>query len=340
MKRLKVVQIGAAHAHADGAIQTMRELDQYYEILGVCEWDEAVINVKKQSPAYKGIKWLTKEELWQIEDLDAVVIETDELVLTKEALEAAKKKVHIYMDKPGGENHREYKELIETARKHQLVFQTGYMYRYNPAIKDMLHKVRSGELGEIISVEAQMSVRSDEEERQNLSRYQGGMMFFLGCHLVDIIYAVLGEPQEIIPYHSATGMGGIDALDYGFAVFKYPNGVSFVKTNATELNGFIRRQIVVTGTKGSLEIKPVEYYNEKGLCTQTKLTLLDQNGCDPRKWWEGGECREYVVGARYREMFLQFARAVNGEADPETRYDYDYELKLHELIMRACNIRI
>ena len=47
-------------------------------------------------------------------------------------------------------------------------------------------------------------------------------------------------------------------LILGFALYKYNNGISFVKTNAAEVNGFARRQIVITGTNGSMEINPIE----------------------------------------------------------------------------------
>ena len=39
----------------------------------------------------------------------------------------------------------------------------GYMYRYNKAVQRALQMKKSGELGEIFSVEAHMSVRHDEE---------------------------------------------------------------------------------------------------------------------------------------------------------------------------------
>lgn len=43
-------------------------------------------------------------------------------------------------------------------------------------------------------------------------------MFFLGCHLVDIVYMMCGEPEEIIPLNISTNNDGINSLDYGFAV--------------------------------------------------------------------------------------------------------------------------
>ena len=103
-----------------------------------------------------------------------------------------------------------------------------------------------------------MSVLHDSSKRQWLSTLPGGMMLFLGCHLVDLVFMMCGEPEEIIPFNCSTHCGGVESEDYGFAVFRYSNGVSFVKTCAAEVNGFERRQIVVCGTKGTVRIESIE----------------------------------------------------------------------------------
>ena len=65
-------------------------------------------------------------------------------------------------------------------------------------------------------------------------------------------------PKRIIPLNKSTGLDGLDSTDFGMAVFEYENGVSFVKTNDIERGGFLRRQLVVIGTKGTVEVKPLE----------------------------------------------------------------------------------
>ena len=47
------------------------------------------------------------------------------------------------------------------------------------------------------------------------------------------------------------------------AVFKYKNGCSFAKTSATEGCGFLRRQLVISGSKGTIEINPIEWYYDR-----------------------------------------------------------------------------
>jgi len=220
-------------------------------------------------------------------------------------------------------------------RRKGLPLHIGYMYRYNAAVKYCKELKESGKLGDIFSVEAQMSVYHDSEKRKWLNKFNGGMMFFLGCHLVDIVYMMCGEPEEIIPLNISTNNDGINSLDYGFAVFRYSNGLSFVKACASEVNGFDRRQIVVTGTRGSFVIQPIE--ERTGGPDVEEFAKAHVTFCD-----EGSKHRFEKAGAdikfgpfgRYTEMMLDFAEIVRGKR--ENKYSYDYELAVQRILLKAC----
>jgi predicted dehydrogenase len=102
------------------------------------------------------------------------------------------------------------------------------------------------------------------QTRQWLDSFKGGMMFFLGCHLIDLIYSIQGSPKRVIPLNKCSGVEGVSSEDFGMAVFEYDNGVSFAKTSAVELGGFERRQLVVSGTNKTVELKPLERNIEGG----------------------------------------------------------------------------
>ena len=200
------------------------------------------------------------------------------------------------------------------------------MYRFNPKIQEALAKVKSGELGEIYSVEAHMDCKQPTEVRQWLQNFPGGMLFFLGCHLIDLIYQIQGEPEEIIPLNCSAGYDGVTANDYGMVVFKYKNGVSFAKTCANENGGFLRRQLVICGTKGTIEIKPLEILVEGGLYTV-------MNEADSAEWHKEWDTSKSEVHDRYNDMMHNFAEMVRGKENP---YSYDYELGLYKFILRSC----
>jgi predicted dehydrogenase len=200
------------------------------------------------------------------------------------------------------------------------------MYRFNPKIQEALAKVKNGELGEIYSVEAHMDCKHPAEVRQWLQNFPGGMMFFLGCHLIDLIYQIQGEPKEIIPFNCSTGYDEVTANDYGMVVFNYKNGVSFAKTCANEIGGFLRRQLVICGTKGTIEIKPLEVSANGG-----QYTVM--NEVYSTEWHKEWDTSKSDVYGRYDDMMHNFAEMVRGK---ENRYSYDYELGLYKLILRSC----
>ncbi len=233
------------------------------------------------------------------------------------------------MEKAGGIDRDEFIEAVLAVKRSGKVFHTGYMYRYNPCIMKLLQEVQAGEFGEIISVEAQMNCILNEDFRSWLKRLPGGMMYYLGCHLVDLVLRIQGKPLSVLPLNHSTGFGGVDSQDFGMAVFEYEKGVSFVKTSAMELGGFLRRQLVVTGTKKTVELKPLEQYLEGGteLCTGvTEYASLD--------WHCPGRSFNSDLFNRYDNMMRSFAEMVLGKKEnPNT---YDYEIMLHDYILKAC----
>lgn len=201
------------------------------------------------------------------------------------------------------------------------------MYRYNPVISHVIKEAANGLYGDIISVEAQMNCRHLEENRTWLKTFKGGMMFFLGCHLIDLVLRIQGMPNNVIPFNKSTGMNKVSAEDYGLAVFEYANGTSFVKTCDVEFGGFARRQLVITGTEGTVEIKPLEMFKGSGQYTGIRRFSSDA-------WSDMGEYKESKIFDRYEGMIRSFGQYVLGER--KNPYSYDYELELYKTVLRCC----
>lgn len=331
MKKIRIAQIGTGHLHAGACFKTLRNRPDLFEIVGIAEpVPERVCRLTERA-VYKDIPVYTAEEILAMEDLDAVTIETDEVYLTKYALAAAQRGLHVHMDKPGGIELEDFEKLIATAKKNKTIVHLGYMYRYNPYVQQMLEEAKRGDFGEIFCVEAQMGGHVDVELRQWLKTFPGGMMFFLGCHLIDLLLLFRGQPDEIIPYNRVTGHDGLDCTDYGMVIFNYPNGISFAKSNASEIGGFTRRQLVVCGTKKTVELKPFETLVEGGQVTDKTEYLTEA-------WFEKGEPSQTPVFDRYDAMMEAFAKMAAGEK--ENPFTLDYELELYRTILKCCGVQI
>ena len=335
MKRIKVIQIGIGHDHATAILESVLRQPEIFEIVALAVPENEKTDFADRIEKYrKKLPVMTVDEAFAIADIDAAVIETEEENLTKYAYMAMKMGLPVHMDKPGGLNLSEFEKLIYLAEKNRAVFHIGYMYRYNESIVDAVRKAKSGELGEVYCVEAHMDCWHITEKRQWLSRFPGGMTFYLGCHLIDIILQIMGEPEEIIPMNVSTGIDGITGEDYGFVIFKYKNGVSFAKTCAKELGGFERRQLVICGSKGTVELRPLEEYNsERKIYTGVRFTDNEKG----RKWDYSAPIVNSNAADRYDGMMSSFAKMVRGEIT--NPYDYEYELKLYKILLRSCGAK-
>ena len=339
MRRLKVIQIGGEHDHALPVLDSIRRQEGIFDLAGyVIPPEDASGQFDAVSPSFEGVPRLSLEEALSLPGLQGAVIETSEKLLTKYARVAADKGLAIHMDKPGGDEGEEYQSLMACVKEKRLVFSTGYMYRFNPAVRRLFEMKDAGELGEIISVEAQMNCLHQPAKRDWLKKYKGGMMFFLGCHLVDLIMQLQGDPLEIVPMNMSTGLDGARGEDFGMALFRYERGWSLAKTSAVELGGFMRRQLVVSGTKATVEINPIEYFpgipGSKNQCADMVITTLED--CNKRAWHARGEKITLGPENRYDGMMRAFAETALGIRPNDT--DYDYEARLHRAVLKASGI--
>ena len=328
MNKIKIAFIGIGHDHAKPNITSFKNNTNLYEVAGYCipEDDEPQNYFSPDDKLFEDMKKLTLEEILSDKSIEAVAIEAVDKKLTKFALMAAKAGKHIFMDKPGSGSLEEFSALITEVKRQGTVFETGYMYRYNPYVIELKERIKKGELGDIIGIEAQMNCIHTVEKRNWLADYKGGMMHFLGCHLVDLIFSIQGAPEKITPYNRSSGLDGAKGEDIGFAVFEYKNGLSFAKTSAVEYGGFDRRILTVVGTKKTVELRPFEQFEEGGkmFTDKTEYSVWD--------WMSRGE-KDRVYLDRYDTMTGSLYKYINGEENPFTP---DYELELYRLILAAC----
>lgn len=329
MRKVKIAQIGTSvNSHGNLIFNSLKKNSDIFEIAGYVMPENEHEKFPQQMAMFDRYKELTLNEILNNPEIEAVTVETEEIYLTKYAQMAANHNKHIHMEKPGGVALTEFEKLIETVKHNKTVFHTGYMYRYNPFVMELKEQIKNGELGDITSVEAQMNCIHPKETRQWLDNFPGGMMFFLGCHLIDLIYSIQGTPKKILPLNKCSNKDGVTAEDFGMAVFEYENGVSFAKTSAVEIGGFERRQLVVSGTKKTVELKPLEWYVEPGMLVTEKYVRESSD-------WNLFTPKEVSCPIdRYDTMMQSFAKMVCGEK--ENPWSYDYELELYKIIMEAC----
>ena len=317
--RIRVGQIGTKHGHASGKWEAVKKLNEHFELLGIVEADQTQKETVQRTATYAGCNWLTMEQLLNEPGLQLVFVETEIDQLLNVAEKCLKASMHIHLDKPAGSSLDHFHRITKIAADKNRFIQLGYMFRSNSAFQFLFHAVKQGWLGDIFEIHGVMSKKLQTSERAELARYPGGSMLELGCHLIDAVVTLMGKPQSITPIHTKT-LPDVDALnDNCLAVFRYPKATATIRSSLVEIDGNRRRQFIVCGTKGTIEIEPLEP-------PQLMLTL-DQPRGSFRKGTQMVELPKMT--GRYDGDLLSLAAAIRGESI------YGYSLE-HDLLVQEC----
>ena len=153
MKRIRIAQIGTSlNSHGQSIFSSLKKQKELFDIAGFALPENEREKFPQRMGVFEGFRELTVDEILNDPEIEAVAVETEEIYLTKYAIPAARHKKHIHMEKPGGTEPSEFEKLISLVKENQLVLSTGYMYRFNPYISQLIEQVKRGELGKIISV--------------------------------------------------------------------------------------------------------------------------------------------------------------------------------------------
>lgn len=323
---LKIGQIGIGHNHGEAKMLAVRKFPELFEVVGFAEENEEWIKKRGNLKGYEGLNRYSVDEL--IDKCDAVMIETDVWDLTNTAQKCIDAGKHIHMDKPASGTLEEYKHLLNTAKAKNLVVQLAYMYRYNPAVQKCFELIKDGKLGEIYSINAEMSTRHPENYKKWLTNFGGGSMYIFGCHLIDLIVYIMGKPDKVTSFFKHTGLDGVDLADNNLAVMEYEKALARVFVSSVEVNGFGRRQLMVSGSKGTVNICPLE---RPTVMTYSDTEIADKAYAD-RKILLPVE--DNNLTGRYDVMMRDFYHYIKGTKENPFTYEHEYAVQevLSEII--------
>jgi predicted dehydrogenase len=333
--RIKIGQIGTGHEHASGKMSTLRKLSGDYEVAGIAEPDPGLRKKWENHPVYRGLTWMTEEQLLGTKGLQAVAVEVDsgDDRLMDVAGRCIGAGVHIHLDKPGGKSFSKFKTVLDEAGRRNLTVQLGYMYRNNPAVQFCRRAVREGWLGQVFEIDCVMSKFSGVGYRKYLSQFPGGTMFIYACHVIDLVVGLMGKPDRIVAFPRQTRSDvGVEMCDNGLIVFEYPKTTATIRTCSLEVEGYQRRQLVVCGDEGTVDIRPLETLDIRPP-QQLKLQLaLSQDRGSYKKGYQ--EVSFPQPPGRYDLQLIELAQIIRGEI--ENPYPLQHELLVQECLLKAC----
>ncbi len=145
--------------------------------------------------------YVSYKEMINKNKLDAVIITTPSFNHVPIASYAAERNIHFFVEKPLSSDLHQAEELYRIVKKNNVKSMVGFSARYLSPFMKGFEIIKSGELGKIISVNAEnylSDVMGKEKGwRFNKALSGGGVVIDYTVHIIDLLFWYFGYAKEI-----------------------------------------------------------------------------------------------------------------------------------------------
>lgn len=137
-------------------------------------------------------------------DIDGVVVANRTDQHMDVALQAARQRKHLFLEKPLAVSLDHSEELLDLVREHRLAVEAGFMLRFHPNLQWIHQYLKGGELGEVMHLRAAVGQwlpdwRPGTDHRQGYGAFRatgGGVIFDL-IHELDLVHWLVGPVVDV-----------------------------------------------------------------------------------------------------------------------------------------------
>jgi predicted dehydrogenase len=166
------------------------------EIVALCDPDEHRAQERRQQFAPGARLYDSLEAVLSTENLDFIDILTPPWLHREHCLRAAEAKVHIICQKPLCAELGEARQLVAELAGYEKVFAVHENHPYRPWFRQILQRNADSFFGPIRHLSLVQHDAREPPERFK-AEAERGIMLEYGVHLVDMIRALLGEPNQV-----------------------------------------------------------------------------------------------------------------------------------------------
>jgi len=321
--RIRVAMIGTGHGHAASKVKALRVLPEY-EFVGICRPDT---DEPAEGEAFHGVRWMRLEEVLEDRTIELVAVESlpgRNLTYAQKCVRAGK---FVHLDKPPGADLAVLRAMLAEAGERKRTVQMGYQWRYHPGMQAAIEAAKEGWLGAVHRMRLSIDKPIEEEERRELARFRGGVLFSEGCHLVDRAIALFGKPQKITGFlrHESPINDGL--ADNTLAIFEYPHAMAEISVASFQPNGGKYRRLEIVGSNGVALVQPY---------APLRLLIDLKAAAGPYKAGEQVIQPPAPPGPAYGPDFEELARIIRKGEKPS--YSPQHDLITQESLLQACGM--
>ena len=178
----------------DNHIRTLKQFNdiEVVTLAGGVEKDAAAFAKEWDIPHYA----LDLEECLNQPGVEAVLLATPNQVHAGQAELAMHMGKHVQVEIPMGLSLAEAQHLVDVEEKTGLICMVCHTQRYVPLYREVVRRVRSGELSlHHIVHQTYFFRRTNTNARGNPRSWTDELLWHQACHMVDFIYWLLDEPD-------------------------------------------------------------------------------------------------------------------------------------------------
>jgi predicted dehydrogenase len=246
-------------------------------------------------------------------EIGAVILATPHSLHVKQIAQAAKAGKHVFVEKPITLTRKTAGKAIEACRAAGITLGIGLNRRHAPSFVEMMYRIRSGKIGDVLHVEATHSGPTgynldSSSWRSTRAEAPAGGMTARGIHTLDAMIQIAGLATSVYAFSDKRKLpADVDMDDTTSMLLKFASGATGSLSTVFVTADLYR--VHVFGSKGWIELRGDTDLIMRGLQgTPEKITL-------PAVDKEKAELEAFADAIEEKKPFVVPAEeAVNGVA--------------------------
>ena len=200
MKNKKIFNIGLIGCGVVG-LRRIENLPNSFKLIGCADPNVSLKKIfKKNKKLFLTSNW---KKLLNLKNLDVVIVSTTHHLHTQIISACIKKKLHVFVEKPGGISAIKTKKIISRLKKKKtnLIIRVGFNHRYHLAFLKAKELIKKKLIGKILYIRAVYGhggrLNYEKEWRFKKRISGGGELIDKGSHLIDLARFFLGDLKVI-----------------------------------------------------------------------------------------------------------------------------------------------
>ena len=252
--------------------------------------------------------------------VDLAIITLPDFLHREAVIRAAERGLHILVEKPFATSLADADDMVAAIEKSGVKCMVEFFNRWSPPFAEAKKRVDAGELGEIVSVSAELNDTIFVPTRMLKWSARSSPAWFLMSHIADLAFWILSKkPKAVTAFgvRKLLAQRGIDTWDLVDAHLEYPDGSSGRLSNLWVLPEGMpivyELTMRIVGSKASIDIDTSD--QEIHLVTQERMS-------HPITAW--GDILGQQVGHPY-SMLRSMIESVETGAEPMVSHRDGYD---------------